>query len=164
VINFAEFLLIKFKKHFEKVQSTLSELSGHPPSLSFSFTSLLFSFRYLETSFQLQSTTKYRNVRGGIFTEMARRKVVCTCAPFARACVRLRCAPARLPAHDMQTCTRKCSSLSLSRCYTFLPAAENIMMASERSCERSFVRPSVRPFVWDSCWKPAIRRECLLPP
>jgi len=34
--------------------------------------------------------------------------------------------------------------LSLSRCCAFLLAAENIMMASERSCERSFVRSFVR--------------------
>lgn len=30
--------------------------------------------------------------------------------------------------------------------------------------ERAKLRAFVRSFVWDSCWKPAIRRECLLLP
>lgn len=66
----------------------------------------------------------------------------CACAPISIAARTL----IHAHAQDMYTEMQYPFSLSLSvsPCCAFLLAAENIMMASERSCERSFVRSFVR--------------------
>jgi len=152
VINFAEFLLIKFRKHFEKVQSTPSELSEHFLSLSLSlflsYSSLLFPsyyFSYLESSFRCNRLQSIKVFAAAHIYGNKGKKKSCTRAPPACACTRLHRALARLLAHDMQTCTRKCSSLSLSLSMLYVLAGRGKHNDGERAKLRAFVCPSVRP-------------------
>lgn len=113
-----------------------------------SFPAYLIRFQDFDFSVQSIGYKVFGSIAGGIFKDAGRNSTGDRIRSYAFWKRNTPC--------FARVCMRISGRVRLS---SFL-AAENIMMASERSCERSFVRSYGR----DSRWKPAIRRECLLPP